>query len=104
MYLPDGEGMTVLARALELDPAFQQAYAALSSMLSDQGQDQAAAQAALDALELDYSSAISHFALGIAMLGAGTGEQARVAFERSLTFDPQMREAREWVAALRAAE
>ena len=34
----------LVRRAVELDPAFQPAYAALSSMLSDQGQDQAAAR------------------------------------------------------------
>ncbi len=97
------EAARLLRRAVELDPAFQSAYAALSRILSDQGQDQAAAQAALEALELDYSSAISHFALGIAMVGVGTGEQARVSFERSLLFDPQLSGAREWAAALRSA-
>lgn len=92
----------MLRRAIDLDPAFQAAHNMLAGLLSRRGDTAQAVDFARGSLEIDYASAFSHFALGLAMVGARDGDQAIQAFENSLAFDPNLRQARSWVVALRA--
>ncbi len=94
----------LLRRAIALDPTFLAASNMLARLLSQKGDDAQAAEFARNSLEIDYASAFSHFALGLAMVGTGDGDQALHAFENSLSFDPNLQQARSWVVALRAEQ
>ena len=94
----------LLRRAIALDPSFQAAHNMLARLLSHRGDSTQAAEFARSGLEIDYASAFSHFALGLAMVGARDGDQALEAFENSLAWDPNLQQARSWVAALRAEQ
>jgi len=93
-----------LRRAIVLDPAFQAAHDLLSQLLFKRGDSAQAADSALNSLEINYASALSHLALGLAMVGARQGDEALRAFERSVSFDPGLQEAQAWAAALRAEQ
>jgi tetratricopeptide (TPR) repeat protein len=97
-----GEGEKFLRRAIALDPTYEPAHQLLARLLTHRGDSEQAAEFARSALEIDYASAFSHLALGLAMLGSGDGDRALHAFENSLTFDPNLEAARSWAAALEA--
>jgi tetratricopeptide (TPR) repeat protein len=88
-------------RAIAQDPAFQGAHNLLSRLQSHRGDSAQAAASALNSLEIDYASALSHLALGLARIGTGEGDEALRAFEKSLQLDPRQEEARAWVSLLR---
>jgi len=90
--------------SIALDPAFQLPHEMLSRVLTMQGKNQEAADAALSSLEIDYASAFSHLALGLAMVGAGDGDLALNAFEKSAALNSRSIEAQGWLAALRAEQ
>jgi predicted AlkP superfamily phosphohydrolase/phosphomutase/tetratricopeptide (TPR) repeat protein len=89
-------------RAVELDPSCQAAHMLLSWLLSERGKNSQAVEAALKSLEIDYASAFSHFALGLAMVGTADGERALQAFEQSLSLKPGWLPARAWTELVRA--
>ena len=90
-----------LRRAIELDPALPHAQATLSWILTLRGNPGEAAEAALRNLELDYSSAFSHFALGLAMIEQGEGDRALAAFEQAASLRPAWVQPRAWADAVR---
>jgi tetratricopeptide (TPR) repeat protein len=90
--------------SIALDPAFQLPHEMLSRVLTMQGKNQEAAAAALSSLEIDYASAFSHLALGLAMVGAGDGDLALSAFEKSAALNALSIEAQGWLAAVRAEQ
>jgi tetratricopeptide (TPR) repeat protein len=96
------QGEKLLRRAIALDPSYQPAPDLLARLLTHRGDSEQAAEFARRALEIDYASAFSHLALGLAMLGSGDGDQALQAFENSLAFDPNLETARSWAAVLEA--
>lgn len=90
-----------LRRSLELDPSFQPSHDMLAHLLAAQGRTSEAVDAALAALEIDAGSAMSHFALGLALVGDGDPERALRAFDWSRELNPQLRDAGLWAAAVR---
>jgi tetratricopeptide (TPR) repeat protein len=89
-------------RAVALDPSCQPAQMMLAWLLSERGKSREATEAALKSLEIDYASAFSHFALGLAMVGAADGDRALEAFEQSLSLNPGWLPARAWTELVRA--
>jgi tetratricopeptide (TPR) repeat protein len=76
LYLRIGaweEAEARLRRTIELDPAMRHARTALSWVLTQRGKGEEAAEVALKDVQLDYSSAFSHFALGLAMVARRSG-------------------------------
>jgi predicted AlkP superfamily phosphohydrolase/phosphomutase/tetratricopeptide (TPR) repeat protein len=98
------EAERAFRHSITLDPAFQLPHEMLSRVLTVQGKNQEAADAALRSLEIDYASAFSHLALGLAMVGAGDGDLALSAFEKSAALNARSIEAQGWLAALRAEQ
>jgi predicted AlkP superfamily phosphohydrolase/phosphomutase len=86
---------------LQIDPAFALARGTLSWLLSQRGQSAEAATMAMANIEGDYSSAFSHFLLGVAMVGEGDGDRALAAFENAASLNPGWTGARAWAEAVR---
>jgi tetratricopeptide (TPR) repeat protein len=93
-----------LRRAIELDPSFQPPHDLLSRVMAARGQTAEAVQSALQALEIDYGSAFSHYVLGLAFIAGGEEQRALRAFDQSRALNPQLLEARLWSAAIRLHE
>ena len=93
-----------LRRSIELDPAFQPPNTMLSHLLSVRGRTGEAIEAALASLEIDYGSAFSHFALGLALVADGKEQRALEAFDWSRALDPGLRQAQAWAATMRYRE
>jgi tetratricopeptide (TPR) repeat protein len=96
------EAETRLRRAIELDPALPHANGVLAWILTQSGNQVEATEAALRNIELDYSSAFSHFALGLAMVSQGEGDRALAAFEQATLLRPAWLQPRAWAEAVRA--
>jgi tetratricopeptide (TPR) repeat protein len=96
------EAETRLRRAIELDPALPHAQATLSWVLTERGNAAEATEAALKNIESDYSSAFSHFALGLAMIAQREGDRALHAFEQAASLNPAWQDPRAWAEAIRA--
>jgi tetratricopeptide (TPR) repeat protein len=96
------EAETRLRRAIELDSALPHAHATLAWILTQRGNQVEATEAALRNIELDYSSAFSHFALGLAMVAQGEGDRALAAFEQATLLRPSWLRPRAWAEAVRA--
>jgi len=90
-----------LRRSIALDPSFQPAHEAMSRLLSVRGRTGEAVEAALAGLQIEYGSASSHFALGLALVGEGKESQALQAFDWSRELNPEFRAAGAWAAAIR---
>ena len=87
-------------QALELDPGYSEAYFSLAwvhincfrwGWCAGRAQDQAldlAFQAARKAIELDPDSSLAHWALANATMQGGDLEQARIAYDRAISLNP----------------
>jgi TolB-like protein/DNA-binding SARP family transcriptional activator/Tfp pilus assembly protein PilF len=91
------QAITLFERALELDPAYARAYAALAEVYailpfhataSISETNPRARAAALRALELDSTLAPAHAALGLAALTDWRWDEARRALRRATELDP----------------
>jgi tetratricopeptide (TPR) repeat protein len=91
------QAITLFERALELDPAYARAYAALADVyatlpfhatVSVSEMNPRARRAALRALELDSTLAPAHSALGIAAFTDWRWDEARRALRRATELDP----------------
>jgi Tfp pilus assembly protein PilF len=103
MYLCHGDlsrSEAALRQAVKLDASFEQAYSLLARVLALRGNGEEAVQQALSGLSVDYASASLHAALGLALIQSGEEDKALEAFETSLGFDPQGKEATAWAGRL----
>ncbi len=84
-------------RAIELHPDHARAYQGLAAAHLRMGQNQLAAEAALDAVALIYRLPAAHLTLGIAMARSREYDRAIVAFQTALKFAPKMKKALRWL-------
>jgi tetratricopeptide (TPR) repeat protein len=83
-----GDAEVHLRKALELDSRSPSAHRGLASVLLIQKRYREAAEAALDAVGLEYSHAGGHYLLGVALLRAGWIGRAIQALETCLAIHP----------------
>ena len=88
-----GEAEKHFRAALALDPTFAPALRELSLALFQLNNLEGAAEAALEAVGLEYSHAQGHYLLGAALARLGRLEPAQAAFKAALHLNPQMKEA-----------
>ncbi|MEM1324376.1 MAG: alkaline phosphatase family protein [Bacteroidota bacterium] len=89
-----------LRKELEYDPDTAQTHHLLAQNLMRQQEYEAAAEAALDALRLDFNQPSYHFTLGRALYDMGAYEDAAQAIEKGLLMQPQNNAARELLKTL----
>ncbi|HEY2800420.1 MAG TPA: alkaline phosphatase family protein [Chthoniobacterales bacterium] len=87
--------------ALDSDNAL--GYQGLSTIYRRLGQNQEAADTALQAVGLLHRLPLAHFNLGVAMARSGETERAIVAFETALRFNPDFLNAHRYLALLHKA-
>ena len=87
-------------RAIQLHPDHARAYQGLAAAYLRTGQNQLAADAALDAVALIYRLPAAHLSLGIAMARSKQYDRAILAFQTALKFAPKMRKAHRWLGVL----
>ncbi len=101
-----GYARDMFERAIEVDPRYALAYAGLADAHSTMrifypGSDsdlEAARQATIRALELDYELAEAHSARGTLLALLDRPDEARSAFETAIRLDPRLWEARYYYA------
>ncbi|MCX6598484.1 MAG: tetratricopeptide repeat protein, partial [Acidobacteria bacterium] len=87
--------------ALELDATFAPALRELAAALLQQANFNDAAEAALEAVGLEYSNAHGHYLLGLALTRLGRVEPAMAAFQAALHLNPQLQPAQVALQQLR---
>jgi len=92
------EADLILREALASDPTNAWVRFVFCRLLLHQGDDTAAAHAALDGLSLLESDPGGHYLLGIALTRLGRHEDAIGAFTRALVINPNFPQAHLWIA------
>lgn len=87
-------------RALDAHPDNPEVYQALSTIYLRRGDNEAAVNAALNAVGLVYRLPKAHYNLGVALARAGDAERAIVALETAARFAPRMVNAHRVLAAV----
>ncbi|MBZ5611957.1 MAG: alkaline phosphatase family protein [Acidobacteriia bacterium] len=86
--------------ALDRDPDFALAHLGLAQVVLAHGDNRQAAEAALQAIGLQYDLAPAHFTLGIALARLRIDAEAAAAFKNCLKLDPENRGAKRCLALL----
>jgi hypothetical protein len=87
-------------KALALDEDNARAFLGLSTAYRRLADNQQTVDCALRAVSLLHRLPVAHFNLGVALVRSGDNERARLAFETALRFQPQMVNARRYLAAI----
>jgi tetratricopeptide (TPR) repeat protein len=95
-----GDAEENFRKALEIDPNLAKAWCGLASALTAQKRYSEAAEAAMEAVGLEYSMPVAHFLLGVALAQAGSTESGVRALETCVKLYPQSLLAHRWLAAI----
>lgn len=87
-------------RALELAPGDARALTGLAGVALVRGDDEAAADHALAALELDMKTGLAHYRLGLALARMERWHEARVALETFARLGPRRAAALHWLGQI----
>ncbi len=91
-------------KTLAINSDSAEAWAGLARCLVEKGDFIAAANAALDAVNLRFELPGAHFVLGVSLARLGRTERALQAFENCLALAPETAEARQWIGEIRERE
>jgi tetratricopeptide (TPR) repeat protein len=94
------EAEEVYRKALGTDPDSAAAWAGIARIELRRRRFDAAAQAALDAVQRLYQYPLAHYLLGVALVGRKDFERAAEAFETAISFNPNFPEAHVRLAAV----
>ena len=114
IYLQLGEAYLRLAQLQNAIAAFQKtlaldednarAFLGLSTAFRRLGDNQHTVDCALRAVSLLHGLPMAHFNLGVALIRSGKNEQARLAFETAIRFQPRMVNAHRYLALIHRQE
>jgi len=95
-----GDAEICFRKALDLESRAPRSWRALATALLTQKRHREAAEAALEAVGLDYSNPYSHYLLGLALVRGGSIERAVQALESCLKIEPKAFLAHRLLAAI----
>ncbi|KKN61105.1 hypothetical protein LCGC14_0525240 [marine sediment metagenome] len=101
-HLP--RAIEAFTRSVELAPGFWPGHMGLSEALYRWGQFAPSAEAALQAVGVDFARPAGHVALGRALTELGDCDRAKQAFETALGIDPNHTAAQEALARMQAGD